>query len=169
MDRLPKSRFRKDHVLVSDDGEFLPNLPGYVWATVSHACAPKREEIRHMLLELRQKLHWSQELTAGVLGVPLVTLRRWENGTRRPSGAARKLIFLLHDSFLCRPKKIQNACDLLLWGQITCRSSLEDCLSIAKSMAIPRQEFLDQAARKMADESDQAKLRTQPVSATAKI
>ena len=69
-----------------------------------------------MLLEMRTRLRWSQEFAASVLGVPLATLRKWEDGTRNPSGAARKLIWLLHDSLLDGPRKAFNAWDCAMWG-----------------------------------------------------
>ena len=40
----------------------------------------------------RQKLGLSQAKFAGLLGISLRTLHQWEQGTRRPSGAAQVLL-----------------------------------------------------------------------------
>jgi putative transcriptional regulator len=41
---------------------------------------------------IREKLHVSQPLFASLLNVPLATARSWEQGTRKPSGAALRLL-----------------------------------------------------------------------------
>lgn len=41
---------------------------------------------------IRQKLHQSQSEFAALLGIGLGTLRHWEQGRRRPTGAARVLL-----------------------------------------------------------------------------
>src|SRR6516164_9760959 len=41
---------------------------------------------------VREKLGLSQEEFAATFGVPLGTLRHWEQGLRRPEGAARVLL-----------------------------------------------------------------------------
>ena len=50
----------------------------------------KRQECRHMLLEMRSKAGLNQGELAGLLGVDTSTLRRWEEGRRNPSSAARR-------------------------------------------------------------------------------
>ncbi|HEY2329251.1 MAG TPA: helix-turn-helix domain-containing protein [Verrucomicrobiae bacterium] len=51
--------------------------------------------IRSNFIRLRQKLRWSRAGMAAFLGVDRSVLRRWETGERNPSGAARRLIWLL--------------------------------------------------------------------------
>ena len=78
--------------------------------------APSSEEIRSMLLLLRRKQNWSQAHLAAVLGVPKHTIRRWEDGSRSPCGAARKLIWVVHTLFL-HPKELQKDLDnIVTWG-----------------------------------------------------
>lgn len=47
-----------------------------------------RIEVRRV----RTRLHMSQRRFAGLFGFPLATLRHWERGNRRPTGAARVLL-----------------------------------------------------------------------------
>ncbi len=51
-----------------------------------------------------------------MLGVPLGTLRRWEEGVRQPSGAAKRVIWLLHGWF-CEPNQPRNPMSFLSWGR----------------------------------------------------
>ncbi len=51
-----------------------------------------------MLEKLREALGISVAALAALLGVPQITARRWLNGTRSPSGAAKRLIWLLYTS-----------------------------------------------------------------------
>ena len=68
-----------------------------------------------MLLKLRKDFGWPQEHLAAVLGVPKVTLRRWESGERQPSGGAKKIIWLLHTLYFA-PERVRNDFDLATWG-----------------------------------------------------
>jgi|ERR1051326_665933 putative transcriptional regulator len=43
---------------------------------------------------IRQKLNVSQPVFAALLNIPLTTARSWEQGKRRPSGAALRLLDL---------------------------------------------------------------------------
>jgi len=43
---------------------------------------------------IRQKLNVSQPVFAALLNVPLATARSWEQGKRKPSGAALRLLDL---------------------------------------------------------------------------
>jgi hypothetical protein len=49
-----------------------------------------------MLCELQEHLRLPMEGFAAMFGVPLVTMRKWLSGERHPSGAAKRLIWLLH-------------------------------------------------------------------------
>ncbi|MBR4171459.1 MAG: helix-turn-helix domain-containing protein [Kiritimatiellae bacterium] len=58
-------------------------------------CAPsrrfevtKKEDVRYV----RQTFHVSQDAFAKFMGVSVSTLRNWEQGRRRPTGAARVLL-----------------------------------------------------------------------------
>jgi len=53
---------------------------------------------------------------AAVLGVPGATLRKWEGAERKPSGAAKKLIWLLH-AILVKKERIPTDLHIAAWGQ----------------------------------------------------
>ena len=56
---------------------------------------PTRQEMAAEVRRTRRYLRMGQRTFAGVFGVPLPTLRHWERGDRRPSGAARVLLVLI--------------------------------------------------------------------------
>ena len=80
--------------------------PARVWEVVSDGkggrvrqAVDPREFQRHQqaawqntVAATRQKLGLSQSKFAGLLGISPRTLHHWEQGTRRPSGAARVLL-----------------------------------------------------------------------------
>ena len=66
-----------------------------------------------MLLEMRSKAGLNQGELAGLLGVDTSTLRRWEEGRRNPSSAARRLIELI-DLLYFEPHRLDA---LLLPGE----------------------------------------------------
>jgi putative transcriptional regulator len=53
---------------------------------------------------IRQRAGWTQEQFANALGIPPNTLRRWEQGRKRPSGAARALLRLIE----LRPELLES-------------------------------------------------------------
>lgn len=56
---------------------------------------PSREfrvEKKEDVLHVRQSFHASQDAFAKIMGVSVGTLRNWEQGRRRPTGAARVLL-----------------------------------------------------------------------------
>lgn len=57
------------------------------------------------IVAIREKLHVSQPLFASLLNVPLATARSWEQGTRKPSGAALRLLELVS----LQPKTVLDA------------------------------------------------------------
>jgi len=48
----------------------------------------------HEIKRLRERFHVSQPVFAALLNVPLATERSWEQGKRKPSGAALRLLDL---------------------------------------------------------------------------
>ncbi|WGE31416.1 helix-turn-helix domain-containing protein [Actinobacillus genomosp. 2] len=48
------------------------------------------------IVETRQRANLSQPKFAEKLGISVATLRSWEQGLRKPSGAAKTLLDLLH-------------------------------------------------------------------------
>jgi putative transcriptional regulator len=68
---------------------------------VVHRVFPRESDAR----EARLKLGLSQREFAAVIGTGVGTVRKWELGTRRPSGAARTLIEIIK----AEPKAVRRA------------------------------------------------------------
>jgi putative transcriptional regulator len=66
-----------------------------------HRVTPSRTDAR----EARHKLGLSQQEFASFIGTAVGTVRKWELGTRRPSGAARTLIEVIKTE----PKAVRRA------------------------------------------------------------
>ena len=67
------------------DGQEFPLQPAL---PVSEACAP---EVR----DLRRRAQLTQQEFAARLGVPVETIRNWEQGKRAPRGPARALLAVI--------------------------------------------------------------------------
>ena len=52
----------------------------------------RRSEWENTVVETRSKLHLSQGRFAELLGISVKTLHNWEQGRRKPTGAARVLL-----------------------------------------------------------------------------
>lgn len=101
-------------------GVLLPNgldmiCPGSAYKALEKRFAPSPEEIQDLLIGLRQKLRWSRAGMAALLGASEHAVRAWETGARRPSGAARRLIWLL-DLILHEPSDCKGALEVIFWG-----------------------------------------------------
>ena len=81
--------------------EALHHATGKRTKAVVHRVAPRETEAR----EARLKLGLSQREFATFIGTGVGTIRKWELGTRRPSGAARTLIEVIK----VEPKAIRRA------------------------------------------------------------
>ena len=68
---------------------------------VVHRVFPRESDAR----EARMKLGLSQREFAAVIGTGVGTVRKWELGSRKPSGAARTLITVIK----AEPKAIRRA------------------------------------------------------------
>ena len=84
---IPVHRFQKQCGFAADGTPFT-TLSGRVAARIATALAPTGEECRGLILALRRRLGCSRGHLAAMLGVPLGTLKRWEEGARQPSGPA---------------------------------------------------------------------------------
>lgn len=92
--RIPRVPFRKE-VYLTRGGGVLVTQSGEMGLKLANWYAPSSTATSGMLHLLRRKQKWSQATLAAILGVPKHTLRRWEEGTRNPSGAARRLIWMI--------------------------------------------------------------------------
>jgi hypothetical protein len=116
---------RKSDWFVSPPDEVHPEWGGEMVGKISELLyAPSAEEIRSMLIALRQQQRWSQAFAAAVLGVTEGAVVKWEAGNRKPNGAAAKLIFFLHSQIVEKADKVRNAWDLATWGKVPCRNGL---------------------------------------------
>jgi DNA-binding transcriptional regulator YiaG len=91
-------------------------ISGESASELARGLAPCAEELRGMLRDLRERANLSRAYLAALLGVPKETLRRWEDGSRSPSGAARRLIWLMRCA-LFEPDRITNTEQIITWGR----------------------------------------------------
>ena len=91
--------------LVDDIQASLDELRDFVagkkTGAIVHRVTPSDSDAR----EARHKLGLSQREFAAVIGTGVGTVRKWELGTRRPSGAARTLIEVIRRE----PKAVRRA------------------------------------------------------------
>jgi putative transcriptional regulator len=76
-------------------------VAGKKTGAVVHRVFPSHTDAR----EARHKLGLSQREFASLVGTAVGTVRKWELGTRRPSGAARTLIEVIKNE----PKAVRRA------------------------------------------------------------
>ena len=81
--------------------EALDYAVGKRTKAIVHRVTPQRTDAR----EARLKLGLSQREFASFIGTAVGTVRKWELGTRRPSGAARTLI----DVIKAEPRAVRRA------------------------------------------------------------
>ncbi len=79
-----------------DNGEVYAQASGKTAQLLARVHGPTDEQIRKLMLQIRRKQNWSQASLAAVMGAPKNTVRKWEEGARRPSWAAKKLIWTIH-------------------------------------------------------------------------
>jgi putative transcriptional regulator len=76
-------------------------VAGKKTGAIVHRVVPSQTDAR----EARHKLGLSQQEFASFIGTAVGTVRKWELGTRRPSGAARTLIEVIKTE----PKAVRRA------------------------------------------------------------
>lgn len=113
---------------MTSDGWPVAALSGDTYEMLERGLAPTAEEAKMTLFRLRQKLRWSRAGIAAFLGVSQSVLRRWETGQRNPSGAARRLIWLM-DLLAHEPDKLKTAVDLIFWGKG------EECVKFSRQLS----------------------------------
>jgi putative transcriptional regulator len=102
---MAKKVTRKNNRLADDIRESLREASKYfsgkMTKAIVHRVSPKQTEAR----EARLTLGLSQDEFAALIGTGVGTVRKWELGTRRPSGAARALINVIKNE----PKAVRRA------------------------------------------------------------
>jgi putative transcriptional regulator len=99
MAKKVKSRLAND--LRASLDELRDFVAGKKTGAVVHRVFPSQTDAR----EARHKLGLSQREFASLVGTAVGTVRKWELGTRRPSGAARTLIEVIKNE----PKAVRRA------------------------------------------------------------
>ena len=94
--KMQRLRLKADGRIVElrDGREFplVPAMPGAAPAT-AHA-APERATLP-AVRDLRRRARLTQQQFAARLGVPVETIRNWEQGKRMPRGPARALLAVI--------------------------------------------------------------------------
>jgi putative transcriptional regulator len=102
---MAKKVTRKHSRLADDIRESLHEADDYFSGkptnAIVHRVIPKETEAR----QARLTLGLSQDEFAALIGTGVGTVRKWELGTRRPSGAARALINIIKNE----PKAVRRA------------------------------------------------------------
>jgi putative transcriptional regulator len=98
MAKKVKSRLADD--LRASLDELRDFVAGKKTGAVVHRIFPSQTDAR----EARHKLGLSQREFASLVGTAVGTVRKWELGTRRPSGAARTLIEVIKNE----PKAVRR-------------------------------------------------------------
>ena len=75
------------------------DVPGSLCAFVAKMALPDAAQTRQTLLRLRREHRLSRAKLAALLGVDVSTLRRWEDGKRRPCAPARRTVQLVERAF----------------------------------------------------------------------
>ena len=78
-----------------DHADYLEGKKKLTMRVTSVVLPPPIKRIKPKeITAIRQKLNVSQPVFAALLNIPLTTARSWEQGKRRPSGAALRLLDL---------------------------------------------------------------------------
>lgn len=128
---MKPNHYRIEVTLEGDEATFLPS--GEYMQASNQLFQPGAEELRRMLEEIRKELGLSISMLGAVLGAPRVTLRKWFSGERNPTGASRRLIWLVH-ARLFHPETLEEPG---AWLKLT-RSSLAGSSSGKGSTASAR-------------------------------
>jgi DNA-binding transcriptional regulator YiaG len=104
------------------------NIAGSCWKRFEKGLVPSAEATRQTMIGLRRDMKWSRATLAAVLGVSFHTVRRWEEGKKQPSGAARRLVWLI-STLMGDPKRLTTGFSLLCWGKEQELQNFADCLA----------------------------------------
>ena len=97
--KVKKTRVADD--IIESLQEARDYFAGKPTRVIIHTVTPSETDAR----EARHKLGLTQREFAAVIGTGVGTVRKWELGTRRPSGAARTLIEVIKRE----PKAVKRA------------------------------------------------------------
>jgi putative transcriptional regulator len=94
---MQRLRLKADGRIVElRDGQEFPLVPAMSAAAQATApAAPAEAETSPAVRDLRRRAHLTQQEFAARLGVPVETIRNWEQGKRMPRGPARALLAVI--------------------------------------------------------------------------
>jgi putative transcriptional regulator len=93
---MQRLRLKADGRIVElRDGEEFPLVPAVVSVTPTGACVAPAQTSPPAVRDLRQRARLTQLEFAARLGVPVETIRNWEQGKRMPRGPARALLAVI--------------------------------------------------------------------------
>lgn len=109
--------FSRGNLGATLDPEAVSFLPSGEYSQLSRALLrPTPTETREMLFTLRKRLGTTTAGLGAVLGVPLATVRKWLSGERNPSGAGRRVIWILYTATVS-PKTLAEPGAWLGWSR----------------------------------------------------
>lgn len=96
---MQRLRLKADGRIVElRDGQEIPLVPAYPAETATQPAAA-RPAVRDLVVrDLRRSVRLTQLEFAAKLGVPVETIRNWEQGKRAPRGPARALLAVIAHS-----------------------------------------------------------------------
>jgi putative transcriptional regulator len=94
---MQRLRLKADGRIVElRDGQEFPLAPAAPFASpATTAAAPMDTAAMPAVRDLRRRAHLTQQQFAARLGVPVETIRNWEQGKRMPRGPARALLAVI--------------------------------------------------------------------------
>ena len=111
---MTRRHFRQE-IFQGANGEICLGTSGHMAGLYVKQFQPDDTRVRDMLAALRDHLGFSTPSLAALLGISNAALRHWMSGTRRPCGAARRLIWLLHANLLA-PESLTKPGAWMVWG-----------------------------------------------------
>jgi putative transcriptional regulator len=93
---MQRLRLKADGRIVElRDGQEFPVAPAMTAAAATTSVAPAEPVTLPLVRDLRRRACLTQLEFAGRLGVPVETIRNWEQGKRMPRGPARALLAVI--------------------------------------------------------------------------
>jgi putative transcriptional regulator len=94
---MQRLRLKADGRIVElRDGREFPLVPAMAFSAPAKAVAAPVDTVTpHAVRDLRQRARLTQQEFAARLGVPVETIRNWEQGKRMPRGPARALLAVI--------------------------------------------------------------------------
>ena len=93
---MQRLRLKADGRIVElRDGQEFPLAPVMISVAPTLACVAPAKRLSPAVRDLRQRARLTQLEFAARLGVPVETIRNWEQGKRMPRGPARALLAVI--------------------------------------------------------------------------